>query len=259
MLLGLIGGDHEATEVRNDANIVAPSAPPAFVLTNDVSMAFLDENGEELGQAVITADSTIDNNDLVDLLVDINDAFNATGDQVENIFAGNDGSGSIRLYNRYNFQLTNDGSVNVDLLGFTDVAGGTTAIADDATRGDSIYEVQAGNALSGEVVETGGTIQAMSRIEIRNVDSDDNSYSGGLWRSIDEVAGGGDVGIRIQGAAELSTHDDYSQRIGRRRSISTAIPRRVLATTSTSAPLPSAASWAPGSSISALQRRIPKF
>ncbi len=186
-LLGLAGGDNVANEVVADAEYTAPTAYASPVGAEEVTLVVNDGNGDNWGQITFTVEAGMALQDLVDLLNQELD------NSVLNDFRVASDGGSLVFTNAYDFEI-DDASVNLDVLGMTDVSSGTVA----SDRAASTYEIRAIQSLFGDVLVTGGYIAAKDEIHLRNVDTTEHPYTGP------------DIGVRIQGSSDITTHEDYS-------------------------------------------------
>jgi len=186
-LLGLAGGDNTASEVLPDAEYAAPDAPAAIAAPEVVTLAVNKGDGTDWGEVTFTVEPGLDLQQLVDLLNDELD------DSILNDFHVQSDAGKLLLTNAFDFQL-DAGSSNVGVLGMTDIEAATVA----SSRDSSTYEVRAINSLFGSVLVTGGYIAAKDDILLQNVDTAAHPYTGP------------DIGVRIEGTSEITTHADYS-------------------------------------------------
>ncbi|MEM4406491.1 MAG: calcium-binding protein, partial [Candidatus Methanomethylicaceae archaeon] len=186
-LLGLPGGDFSASEIVPDAEYVAPDPPETIATSEEVTLIVNKGNGNHWGTITFTIEPGLTLQELVDLLNDELD------DSILNDFRVISEGGRLVFTNPYDFEI-DDSSQNVDVLGMTDVAIGTVA----STRKASTYEARAIHSLFGEVLVTGGYIASKNEIYLRNVDTPEHPYTGP------------DIGVRIQGSSEITTHEDYS-------------------------------------------------
>ena len=115
-LLGFLGGNLAATEVVPDALYRAPDVPLTLGTPEDVTLVVNRGSGELLGQVTFTVLAGMTLEELVALL-------NAELDNSSlNDFRVIAEAGKLVFTNAFDFQL-DAGSVNVDVLGMTDVVG----------------------------------------------------------------------------------------------------------------------------------------
>ncbi|MCP4708575.1 MAG: hypothetical protein GY869_08125, partial [Planctomycetes bacterium] len=188
-LLGMPGGDNAANEAIQDAEYIAPDVPAVLGVTEEVTLIVNRGNGTEWGSLTFDVDPGLTLQELADLLNDELD------DSILNDFWVTTSTDKLKFTNAYDFEF-DESSVNVDILGMTDVDGAVSPVA--STRPTSQYEARGINSLFGEVLVTGGYIAAKHEITLQNINTTEHSYTGP------------DIGVRIQGSSEITTHDDYS-------------------------------------------------
>ncbi|KPK77232.1 MAG: hypothetical protein AMJ79_03940, partial [Phycisphaerae bacterium SM23_30] len=186
-LLGMPGGDYDANEVLPNAEYTSPAVPAVIGAAEEVTLVVNKGDGTEWGTLTFTVEPGLTLQELVDFLNEELD------DSVLNDFRVISEGGYLVFTNAYDFEF-DESSSNVGVLGMTDVAVGTVASA----RDPSTYEARAIGSLFGDVLVTGGYIAAKDEIHLQNVDTVEHPYTGT------------DIGVRIQGSSEITTHLDYS-------------------------------------------------
>ena len=187
-LLGMPGGNYSANEVVPDAEYNGSGSDLIILVTRGYyALVFNHGDGTSYGSISFTAETGTDMQSLV------NQLNSELDDSILNDFRVVSEAGRLVFTNPYDFEISVS-SVNAGVLGMTDVASATVP----SIRAASTYEARGINSLFGSVLITGGYIAANNEIHLQNVDTTEHPYTGP------------DIGVRIQGSSEITTHDDYS-------------------------------------------------